>query len=220
MDTPFPFGLPLPTAFYLTVYVLTLMIHVVFMNYVHAGPGYLAVAYLRSGGRPLRETATVVKELTPFMLSEAITAGVAPHLFAQPRRSPQEAGGQRLERVAGEVVPSPEAAGIHRHGHGRGPCQRPLGLLAADRHLAGGLRGVQRVEPVLLLEPADDVADDGVVPVLAAEFVVAVRAQDGDVGRPDPHQRHVERAAAQVVHEDGLVPPVPDPVGEGRRTCR
>ena len=38
MDTPFPFGLPLPTAFYLTVYVLTLMIHVVFMNYVHAGP--------------------------------------------------------------------------------------------------------------------------------------------------------------------------------------
>jgi len=83
MDTPFPFGLPLPTAFYLTVYVVTLVIHVVFMNYVLAGTGYLAVAYLRAGGRHLGESAKVMKEWTPFMLSGAITAGVAPLLFVQ-----------------------------------------------------------------------------------------------------------------------------------------
>jgi len=83
MDTPFPFGLPLPTAFYLTVYLVTLAIHVVFMNYVLAGTGYLAVAYLRSGGQKLGESAKVVKEWTPFMLSGAISAGVAPLLFVQ-----------------------------------------------------------------------------------------------------------------------------------------
>jgi len=83
MDTPFPFGLPLPTAFYLTVYVVTLVIHVVFMNYVLAGTGYLAVAYLRTGGRHLSESAKVIKEWTPLMLSGAITAGVAPLLFVQ-----------------------------------------------------------------------------------------------------------------------------------------
>lgn len=34
MDTVFPFGLPGPTAFYLTLYLLTLVVHVIFMNYV------------------------------------------------------------------------------------------------------------------------------------------------------------------------------------------
>ena len=43
MDTPFPFGFPPPTAFYLALYIGTLVVHVVFMSYVLAGTGYLAV---------------------------------------------------------------------------------------------------------------------------------------------------------------------------------
>ena len=67
----------------MTVYVVTLVIHVVFMNYVLAGTGYLAVSYMRTGGRNLGESAKVIKEWTPFLLSGAITAGVAPLLFVQ-----------------------------------------------------------------------------------------------------------------------------------------
>jgi hypothetical protein len=83
MDSPFPSGLPTPTAFYLIFYLFTLALHVVFMNYVLAGTGWLAVAHLR----PRRATASppvkVLKDWMPLMLSGAITAGVAPLLFVQ-----------------------------------------------------------------------------------------------------------------------------------------
>ena len=42
MDIFFPFGYPWPTTFYLTLYVLTLLLHVVPMNYVLAGSTYWA----------------------------------------------------------------------------------------------------------------------------------------------------------------------------------
>lgn len=83
MDAPFPFGLPLPTAFYLVVYVVTLVLHVVFMNYVLAGTAALAAAYFRPGIRGTGESTAILKEWMPFMLSGAITAGVAPLLFLQ-----------------------------------------------------------------------------------------------------------------------------------------
>ena len=63
METPFPFGLPFPTAFYLTLYLLTLMIHIVFMNYVLAGSAYLAVHTVMHGradsGSPLASTRSI-----------------------------------------------------------------------------------------------------------------------------------------------------------------
>jgi hypothetical protein len=83
METAFPFGLPLPTAFYLTVYIITLVIHVVFMNYVLAGTAALAASYLRPGNRGNGESAAILREWMPLMLSGAITAGVAPLLFLQ-----------------------------------------------------------------------------------------------------------------------------------------
>jgi hypothetical protein len=83
MDTAFPFGFPLPTAFYITTYVLTLAIHVVFMNYVLAGTGWLAIAYLRKSPRGPETSAGILKDWLPVMLSGAITAGVAPLLFLQ-----------------------------------------------------------------------------------------------------------------------------------------
>lgn len=85
MDAPFPFGFPAATAFYLTLYVLTLVIHVVFMNYVVAGTAYLAWRSWRGpaaggNGDPIAE---VLRDWMPFALSAAITAGVAPLLFIQ-----------------------------------------------------------------------------------------------------------------------------------------
>jgi hypothetical protein len=86
MNTLFPFGFPLPTAFYLTLFVLTLLVHVIFMNYVLAGSAYLAWVSLFSGGMKQRQkapTALVLRDWMPFAIGGAITAGVAPLLFVQ-----------------------------------------------------------------------------------------------------------------------------------------
>lgn len=86
MNVPFPFGLPGATQFYLIVYVVTLVIHVVFMNYVLAGTAYLAFVSIFTGGekrRQLSPTAAILRDWMPFAVSAAITAGIAPVLFVQ-----------------------------------------------------------------------------------------------------------------------------------------
>ncbi len=84
MDAPFPAGLPFPTAAYLVLYLVTLWVHIAFMNYVLAGSATLA-AGLVLGGRASREQpiCALLRDWMPFMLSAAITAGVAPLLFLQ-----------------------------------------------------------------------------------------------------------------------------------------
>ncbi len=83
----FPLNHPTPTALYLTLYVVTLVVHVVFMNYVLAGSGYVAFAALFPGdpARPRHATpvALMLRDWLPFAVSAAITAGVAPLLFIQ-----------------------------------------------------------------------------------------------------------------------------------------
>ena len=87
MDTLFPFGFPFATSFYLTAYVLTLVLHVVFMNYVFAGSAYLAVVAVFQGKEAAdpatSRLSTVLRDWMPAMLSGAITAGIAPLLFLQ-----------------------------------------------------------------------------------------------------------------------------------------
>lgn len=86
MNSPFPFGFPLPTAIYLVLYVLTLVLHVAFMNYVLAGTAWLAFRKLRpdtdSDSSELSPTS-ILRDWMPFAVSAAITAGVAPLLFLQ-----------------------------------------------------------------------------------------------------------------------------------------
>lgn len=78
----FPFDYPLPTAFYLFWYVLTLVIHVVFMNYVLGGITYLGLSSI--AGQPNRnQLALMLRDWMPFAIGVAITAGVAPLLFIQ-----------------------------------------------------------------------------------------------------------------------------------------
>ncbi|MCG3138948.1 MAG: hypothetical protein HJJLKODD_02820 [Phycisphaerae bacterium] len=87
MDRIFPTGFPLPTAFYLTVYMITLVIHVLFMNYVLAGSAFVAVSSLfrpKAIGPQLPGTINgVLRDWLPFALGMTITAGVAPLLFVQ-----------------------------------------------------------------------------------------------------------------------------------------
>lgn len=84
MDALFPSGFPAPTAGYLALYVATWVLHVLFMHYVLAGSGYLALRGIRFAGRADEGLpARYLKEWLPFMLSAAITAGVAPLLFVQ-----------------------------------------------------------------------------------------------------------------------------------------
>ena len=86
MDTLFPFGFPLPTAFYMALFVLTLVVHVIFMNYVLAGSAYLAWVSIFTGGMKQRQkapAALVLRDWMPFAIGGAITAGVAPLLFVQ-----------------------------------------------------------------------------------------------------------------------------------------
>ncbi len=86
MNAVFPFGFPAATAFYLSLYVLTLLIHVTPMSYVLAGSFWLAFDNLRRLISPQRAgsgVAEMLRDWLPFMLGAAITAGVAPLLFVQ-----------------------------------------------------------------------------------------------------------------------------------------
>ncbi|HTL52054.1 MAG TPA: hypothetical protein VL860_05690 [Planctomycetota bacterium] len=87
MDKIFPCGFPAPTAAYLVLYVVTLVIHVLFMNYVLAGSAVLAIEGLyrwsTHGGKTPSPTRELLRDWLPFALSAAITAGIAPLLFVQ-----------------------------------------------------------------------------------------------------------------------------------------
>ena len=87
MSDIFPFAFETSLSFYLIVYALTWGLHVVFMSYVLAGSCFLASATLFPGtaqpDRTQQPLARILREWLPFMLSGAITAGVAPLLFVQ-----------------------------------------------------------------------------------------------------------------------------------------
>jgi hypothetical protein len=96
MQTLFPFGFPWPTAMYLTLFIVTAAIYMVFMHYVLAGSIVLFLGYMTPGARRRIEGGpasqrrsglglilNVVRDWLPAVLGLAITAGVAPLLFVQ-----------------------------------------------------------------------------------------------------------------------------------------
>lgn len=79
----FPFNQPAPTAFYLTLYLATLVLHVLPMAYVVAGSALLMTRVVVQP-RLIDDPLTLhLRQWLPFVLSTAITAGVAPLLFLQ-----------------------------------------------------------------------------------------------------------------------------------------
>ncbi len=86
MNAIFPIGLPHPTAVYVTLFLLTFVLHQAFMHYVLAGSLYLTWATIRQGRTTHlteQSLAATLRDWMPFLLSAAITAGVAPLLFIQ-----------------------------------------------------------------------------------------------------------------------------------------
>ncbi len=83
--------------------------------------------------------------------------------------------------------------------------QVDLGLLC--RFLEAGHRhGVRReVNTVVVLEAGDEPVDDSIVPVVAAEGGVAVGGLHLEDAFADLEHRHVERASAEVVHENEVI---------------
>lgn len=79
----FPANQPPATAFYLTLYLATLVLHLFPMAYVVGGAAVLAVRTL-AGAKPADDPLVEhFRQWLPFVLSAAITAGVAPLLFLQ-----------------------------------------------------------------------------------------------------------------------------------------
>ena len=75
--------------------------------------------------------------------------------------------------------------------------------LAQQPHQSG--RVLTRIEPaVLFRKAAGDEIRDPRIPVDAAEIDIACGGQRRVVVSFEPHQRHVEGAAAEVVHQHGL----------------
>jgi len=83
----FPFDYPAATAAYLAWYVVTLVLHVMPMNYVLAGSTYLACLgvweTIVGPSERQRPIAALLRDWMPFALGVTITAGVAPLLFLQ-----------------------------------------------------------------------------------------------------------------------------------------
>lgn len=87
MQTSFPFGFDSSLSFYLILHVLTLAAHAFLMTYVLAGSMWLTWATVFPGSdrlpRSQQPLAMILRDWMPFVLSGAITAGVAPLLFVQ-----------------------------------------------------------------------------------------------------------------------------------------
>ncbi len=135
-----------------------------------------------------------------------------------------DGGAARLDRASDQVFDQRFELGardlqvqvLRARGIGRDVRQVDLGLLRRrqlDLGLLGGiLQALQRkhvlrqVDARLLLELADDVIDDALVEVFAAQEGVAIGRQHFElllaVHVGDLDDRDVERAAAQVIHRD------------------
>jgi len=81
------FDQPPATVLYLVLYLLTLVLHVLSMNYVLAGQSYLALVsgleVVRGPIRSQEAPAAKLRDWLPFALGVTITLGVAPLLFIQ-----------------------------------------------------------------------------------------------------------------------------------------
>ena len=82
-------------------------------------------------------------------------------------------------------------------------------LQPLDGHLVG-----REVDAVRVLELGDQPVHDPLVPVVAAEVGVAGGRLDLEDPLAEVEDRHVERAAPEVEHEDGLVVVLVEPVGQ------
>ena len=80
-----------------------------------------------------------------------------------------------------------------------------------------GHRVLRRIETTLRLEKIHQVLAQTLVEIVAAQMVVAGSCQNLDNAATDFDYRHVERAAAKVVHHDFLRIAVVEAIRQRRR---
>ena len=155
----------------------------------------------------------------------ALGLGVVQRLADRRDDAVQQRRGQLVELRAGDA----DVEVLGARGVSRDERQVDLGLLRGgqlDLGLLGRLveplqrhRVLREVDGLVLLELAGEPVDDRLVPVVAAEVVVARGRLDLEDAVADLQHRHVERAAAEVEDEDRLVGVLVEAVGQrgGRR---
>ncbi len=117
----------------------------------------------------------------------------------------EEVGAALLELLAGDFELDALAVEVVDEG-GRGAAgELDLRGEGAVVEVLVALEIEQRVFAVDLVEFVGDPVDDDIVPILAAEAVVAVAGDHADVVILDAHDRDVEGAAAEIEDEDRLV---------------
>ena len=151
-------------------------------------------------------------------------AAVLEHRLERRLGAVEQVGGHLLELGAGQLLLEVQRAGlavgdvgqVDRGLAGAGQLDLRLlrGLLEALLGDLVGARGRRRCPSLNLL---DHPVDDAGVPVVTTEVVVAGGRLDLDHALADLEQGHVERAAAEVEDEDGLVVALVEPVGERGR---
>ena len=88
---------------------------------------------------------------------------------------------------------------------------------AASLRRCTAILSAARSTPCAFLNSRDQPVDDPLVPVVAAEVRVAGGRLHLEHALAEVEDRHVERAAAEVEHEDGLVVVLVEPVGQRGR---
>ena len=91
-----------------------------------------------------------------------------------------------------------------------------LGLLRRFLQTLKGHAVLAQIDAVALLELGDHPVDDSLIEIVAAEMRVAVGRLDLDDALAHFEDRHVERAAAEVVDDDRLVLLLVEAVGQCR----
>ena len=144
-------------------------------------------------------------------------ASVVQHVVERGAAAAQQVGGHALEVGAGQGFVQVHRSAVRGHGqvlHGDGGAggagQFLLGLLGGFLQTLQGDLVLAQVNAVLVLDFADEPVDDLLIPIVAAQVVVAVgglhlNGGEAVVVLADFQQRHIEGAAAEIEDQDALV---------------
>ena len=144
-------------------------------------------------------------------------ASVVQHVVERGAAATQQVGGHALEVGTGQGFVQVHRSTVRGHGqvlHGdggaRGGAQLLLGLLCGFLQALQGDLVLAQVDAVLVLDFADEPVDDLLIPIVAAQVVVAVgglhlNGGEAVVVLADLQQGHIESAATEVEDQDGFV---------------
>ena len=183
---------------------------------VHGLIGFLTASELLDQLLDGRHTSGAADE--DHMVDVAHTnAGVSQHVVERSTATAQQIGGHFLEVGAGQGLIQMHRSAVRSHGQilhgnagaGRG-AQLLLGLLGGFLQTLQSDLVLAQVNAILVLDFADEPVDDLLIPVVAAQMIVAVGGLHLNGGEAvivlaDFQQRHIEGAATQIEDQDALV---------------